>query len=246
MKEKVAIVTGSSRGIGKAIAVELAQEGFRVVINYSNNQLAAEEVLEEVKSTGSSGMIIGADVSVSESAQDLIDKTIKEYGQVDVLVNNAGINKDQLMMRMKDDAWNRVISTNLNSAFYCSRAALKHMVRKRYGRIINISSVVGLNGNAGQAHYAASKSGLLGLTFSIAREYGSRGITANAIAPGYIQSDMTGGFNTEQSSKLLSAIAVGRLGNPEDIAGVVAFLASPRAAYITAQCIRVDGGLSSL
>jgi len=150
------------------------------------------------------------------------------------------------MIRMQDNEWNKIINTNLNSAFYCSRAALKHMVRKRFGRIVNISSVVGLTGNAGQAHYAASKSGLLGLSFSIAREYGNRGITANVIAPGYIQSDMTEGLTSEQKSRILSAIAVGRIGTPEDIAGVVAFLASPQAAYITAQCIRVDGGLSNL
>ncbi len=243
---KVAVVTGSSRGIGRAIAVELARKGCRLVVNFSNNLSAAEEVLEEIKSLGSSGIIIGADVSVPESAQELIDRTIKEYGQIDVLVNNAGINHDQLMIRMQDNEWNKIINTNLNSAFYCSRAALKHMVRKRFGRIVNISSVVGLTGNAGQAHYAASKSGLLGLSFSIAREYGNRGITANVIAPGYIQSDMTEGLTSEQKSRILSAIAVGRIGTPEDIAGVVAFLASPQAAYITAQCIRVDGGLSNL
>lgn len=243
---KVAIVTGSSRGIGKAIAIELANRGYQVVINYSSNLALAQQVYDEIKSAGNTCMIIGADVSDPESAQGLIDQTVKEYGQLDVLVNNAGINRDQLMIRMQDDDWHQIINTNLNAAFYCSRGALRYMVRKRYGRIINISSVVGLTGNRGQAHYAASKSGLLGLTFSIAREYGNRGITANVIAPGYIQSDMTENMGTEQKSKLVASIPVGRIGTPEDIAGVVAFLASPEANYITAQCIRVDGGLSNL
>lgn len=255
MKEQVAVVTGSSRGIGRAIACELARQGFRIVVNYYQNQDAAQTafnqeqalaVLEEIKSAGGSGIIVGADVSDSEAAGHLIETTVKEFGQVDVLVNNVGINKDQLMLRISDDDWHNVINTNLNSAFYCSRSALKHMVRKRYGRIINISSVVGLIGNAGQAHYAASKSGLLGLAYSIAREYGSRGITANVIAPGYIQSDMTADLTPDQTAKILAGIAVRRLGTPEDIAGVVAFLASPPAAYISGQVIRVDGGMSSL
>jgi len=256
-KDQVAIVTGSSRGIGRAIALQLAREGYRVAVNYYSNKSApeeaveenrrqAEEVLREIENTGSIGIMIGADVSNSQSAAELVEKTVEEFGRVDVLVNNAGINKDQLMLRINDDDWDELINTNLSSAFYCSRAALRHMVRKRYGRIINISSVVGINGNVGQAHYAASKSGLLGLTFSIAREYGPRGITANVIAPGYIQSDMTKDFTPEQREKLLSAIALGRIGTPEDIAGAVAFLASPQASYITAQIIRVDGGLSSL
>ncbi|MBC7074739.1 MAG: 3-oxoacyl-[acyl-carrier-protein] reductase [Syntrophomonadaceae bacterium] len=256
-KDQVAIVTGSSRGIGRAIALQLAREGYRVAVNYYSNKSApeeaveenrrqAEEVLREIENTGSIGIMIGADVSNSQSAAELVEKTVEEFGRVDVLVNNAGINKDQLMLRINDDDWDELINTNLSSAFYCSRAALRYMVRKRYGRIINISSVVGINGNVGQAHYAASKSGLLGLTFSIAREYGPRGITANVIAPGYIQSDMTKDFTPEQREKLLSAIALGRIGTPEDIAGAVAFLASPQASYITAQIIRVDGGLSSL
>ncbi|MDD2509828.1 MAG: 3-oxoacyl-[acyl-carrier-protein] reductase [Syntrophomonas sp.] len=255
MNSKVALVTGSSRGIGRTIALKLAREGYRVAVNYYNNpqeaperikenQEQAQEVLQEIEAAGSSGIVLGADVSDPAMARELVEAVIKEYGQIDVLVNNAGINKDQLILRIKDEEWDKLINTNLSSAFYCCREALKQMVRKRYGRIINISSVVGLSGNAGQAHYAASKSGLLGLTFSIAREYGVRGITANVIAPGYIQSDMTAGFSPEQKEKMLSAIALGRLGTPEDIAGVVVFLASDAAAYLTAQVIKVDGGMS--
>lgn len=246
MKERTAIVTGSSRGIGKAIALELAREGYRVAVNYNTNREAALEVLGQIESAGGSGIIVGADVSTVKGAQKLVDETVTTFGQVDVLVNNAGVNKDQLMLRISDEDWQQVIDTNLSSAFYCSRAALKTMVRKRYGRIINISSVVGISGNAGQAHYAAAKSGLLGFTYSIAREYGRRGITANVIAPGYIKSDMTAAINEEQTAKIAEGIAVGRLGTPEDVAGVVVFLASDRAEYINAQVIRVDGGLASM
>ncbi len=246
MKERTAIVTGSSRGIGKAIALELAREGYRVAVNYNTNREAALEVLGQIESAGGSGIIVGADVSTVKGAQKLVDETVNTFGQVDVLVNNAGVNKDQLMLRISDEDWQQVIDTNLSSAFYCCRAALKTMVRKRYGRIINISSVVGISGNAGQAHYAAAKSGLLGFTYSIAREYGRRGITANVIAPGYIKSDMTAALNEEQTAKIAEGIAVGRLGTPEDVAGVVVFLASDRAEYINAQVIRVDGGLASM
>lgn len=244
MSKKVALVTGSSRGIGRAIALEFANQGYDLVINYKQNQAQAEEVLEQVKSAGAQGIIAQADVSDSKAAQELIDRSVKAFGHLDVLVNNAGINKDQLILRISDDEWAKVINTNLSAAFYCSRAALKTMIRKRYGRIINISSVVGLSGNAGQTHYSAAKSGLLGLSFSIAREYGSRGITANVVAPGYIKSDMTAELSPEQSAKIMTAIAAGRLGTPEDVAAVVAFLASPGADYINSQVIRVDGGMS--
>ncbi len=255
MNTKVALVTGSSRGIGRSIALRLAREGYRTVINYYSNpqeypeinkanQEQARQVLQEIEDAGGSGIIVGADVSNPLMAQELVEAASKEYGQIDVLVNNAGINKDQLILRINDEEWDKLINTNLSSAFYCCRAALRQMVRKRYGRIINISSVVGLSGNAGQAHYSASKAGLLGLTFSIAREYGARGITANVIAPGYILSDMTSTITPEQRERMLQTIPLGRLGTPEDIAGVVSFLASEAAAYITAQVIRVDGGLS--
>ncbi len=254
---QVALVTGSSRGIGKAIALFLARDGFQVIVNYYNspdqapdliktNEEQAAEVLKEIEFAGGTGIVIGADVSDPASAAQLIDESVKALGRIDVLVNNAGIIKDQLLVRISDDEWDNVIRTNLNSAFYCSRAALKHMVKKRYGRIINISSIVGLSGNTGQAHYAASKSGLLGLSKTIAKEYGSRGITCNVVAPGYIQSDMTAHLNAERTSRLLEGIALKRLGSPDDIAGVVAFLASARAAYISGQIIPVDGFMSSM
>ncbi len=246
MNEQVAIVTGSSRGIGKAIALKLARDGFNVVVNYRQNQEQADNVLREIQAAGGQGIVVGADVSKSEDAKRLIDEAVHAFGRVDVLVNNAGINKDQLMLRISDDEWHQLIHTNLDSAFYCSRAVLRPMMKNRYGRIINISSVVGMSGNAGQAHYAAAKSGLLGFTFSLAQEYGNRGITANVVAPGFIESDMTSALTPEQSAKYKASIAVGRLGTPEDVAAVVAFLASPQAGYISGQVIKVDGGTSSL
>lgn len=244
MQEGVAIVTGSGRGIGRAIALELAKEGYRVAVNDLRAEGPAEEVLAQIEAAGGVGMLIAADISDSRAAADMVEQTVKAWGRVDVLVNNAGINRDQLLIRISDEEWDQLIRTNLNGAFYCSRAAIKHMMRKRYGRIIHISSVVGISGNAGQAHYAAAKSGLLGFSRSIAREYGNRNITSNVIAPGYIESDMTAVINPEQREKLQAGIALSRLGTPADIAGVAAFLASPRAAYVTGQVIQVDGGLA--
>ncbi|MEA4923852.1 MAG: 3-oxoacyl-[acyl-carrier-protein] reductase [Syntrophomonadaceae bacterium] len=250
MSQPAALVTGSSRGIGRAIAIKLAQDGFQVAINYYNqgdaarNREQAEEVLSAIAGQGGTGIILGADVSTPEGAAGLVEKTITGLGRLDVLVNNAGINKDQLLIRMTDAQWHDVINTNLSSAFYCSKAALKYMMKKKQGRIINISSVVGMAGNAGQAHYAASKAGLLGFTYSVAKEYGPRGITANAVAPGYIESDMTSNLPPEVGARMVEQIPAGRLGKPEDIAAVVAFLASPAAAYINGQVIRVDGGMS--
>lgn len=246
MNERVAVISGSSRGIGKAIALELAREGYQVVINYHKGKQGAEDVLEKIQAEGGTGIIVGADVGSSAGAQRLIDAATDSFGKIDVLVNNAGVNKDQLMLKIGDEEWQQIIDSNLGSAFYCSRSALKSMVRKRYGRIINISSVVGLGGNAGQAHYAAAKSGLLGFTCSLAKEYGRRGITANLIAPGYIQTDMTAALNEGQRDRIAEGIALGRLGTPADVAGVVAFLASSRADYINGAVIRVDGGLSSI
>lgn len=257
MNSKVALITGSSRGIGKAIAKMLAEDGYGIMVNYYSNpqespdienanRLEAEAVAEEIKTAGGNAAAFGADVSDSSSAQLLVDETVKVFGRIDVLVNNAGINKDQLLIRISDEEWQRLIQTNLSSAFYCSRAAMKYMIKQRYGRIVNISSVVGVGGNAGQVHYAASKSGLLGFTYSLAKEYGRRGITANVIAPGYIMSDMTAQLSPEQSAHIADGITLGRLGTPEDVAGVVAFLVSSRADYITGQLIRVDGGMSGL
>lgn len=245
MNKPVAVVTGSSRGIGRAIAVRLGLEGYRVTVNYLKNKNQAEEVVKHIISCGGDAMAVEADVSVSSGAEKLIAATIDVFGQIDVLVNNAGINKDQLLLRITDDEWEQVVNTNLGAAFYCSRAVLKHMVRKKNGRIINISSVVGINGNAGQAHYAAAKSGLLGFTFTIAQEYGRRGITANVIAPGYIETDMTSGLSDEQTLRLKEKISAGRIGTTEEVASVAAFLASPQAAYINGQVLRVDGGMTS-
>jgi len=250
MSKPVALVTGGSRGIGRAIAICLAQNGFQVAVNYYNkhdedqNRRDAEQVLAQIESLGGSGIVLGADVASPDDAAELVAGTIGGLGGIDVLVNNAGINRDQLLIRISESQWHDVINTNLSSAFYCSKAAIKYMMKKRFGRIINISSVVGIAGNAGQAHYAASKAGLLGFTFSLAREYGPRGITANAVAPGYIKSDMTKGLPDEVTARMIEQIPVGRLGDPEDIAAVVAFLASPAGAYINGQVIRVDGGMS--
>lgn len=244
MQEGVAIVTGSGRGIGRAIALELAREGYRVAINDLRADGPAREVLSQIEAAGGTGMVVGADITDPRSVQEMIEQVVEKMGRIDVLVNNAGINKDQLLIRISDEEWEQLIRTNLSGAFYCSRAAIKYMMRKRYGRIIHISSVVGIAGNAGQAHYAAAKSGLLGFSRSIAREYGNRNITSNVIAPGYIASEMTAALNNEQKEKILNGVALARLGTPEDIAGVTAFLASPRAAYITGQVIQVDGGMS--
>jgi len=250
MSQPVALVTGSSRGIGKAIVSQLARDGFKVAVNYydkvdgEQNRAEAQAVLDAIIAAGGTGIILGADVSTSAGANNLVESTIKQLGSLEVLVNNAGINRDQLLIRITDEQWHELIDTNLSSAFYCSKAAVKFMMKKRYGRIINISSVVGMAGNAGQAHYSASKAGLLGFTFSVAKEYGPRGITANAVAPGYIESDMTKNLPPETSSKMAEQIPVGRLGKPEDVSALVAFLASPAAAYINGQVIRVDGGMS--
>jgi len=249
MIKSVALVTGSSRGIGRAIAIELAKN-FKIAVNYydkidaDTNRAQAQEVLDLIRQAGGDGVILGADVSDPASAAQLIEATIANLGGIDVLVNNAGINRDQLMVRMTDAQWHDVIDTNLSAAFYCSRAALKYMMKKKQGRIINISSVVGMAGNAGQAHYAASKAGLLGFTYSVAKEYGPRGITANAVAPGYIVSDMTNKLPADATARMTEQIPLGRLGTPEDVAALVAFLASPAAAYINGQVIRIDGGMS--
>ncbi|MGE5396479.1 MAG: 3-oxoacyl-[acyl-carrier-protein] reductase [Chitinophagales bacterium] len=240
MNNGTAIVTGSSRGIGKAIALKLAANGFNVVVNYRQNQQQAEEVLAEIEAMGAKGIIVGADVSNPEDAKLLVDKAVSSFGGVQVLVNNAGISKDQLLVRISDDDWDHMLKTNLYSAFYCTRAVLKSMMKNRYGRIINISSVVGLSGNPGQAHYAAAKAGLIGFTGSVAREYGARGITANVVAPGYIETDMTAGL-ANTNGGLVERVAVGRAGIPEDVAAMVAFLASFEAGYISGQVMRVDG-----
>lgn len=228
------------------MAIELAKDGHRIVVNYRENAAAAQGVLEEVTRLGGEVIALQADVSNAEEAAQLVEASVKAMGRLDILVNNAGISHDQLLIRLSQQDWERMLRTNLSSAFYCCQAAVKPMMKQRFGRIINVSSVVGIAGNVGQSHYAASKAGLIGLTRSIASEYGERGITANIIAPGYIETDMTRGMGSNQQQKILDGIALGRLGSPADVAGVVAFLVSPRADYITGQVIRVDGGMSSL
>ena len=242
-ERQVVIVTGASRGIGRAIAVRFGQEGAAVFVNYKGNEEAARETADAVNAAGGTATLVQGDVSQRDDAERVIETAIQQHGKIDVLVNNAGITRDQLLMRMTDDDWDAVLDTNLKGAFYTTRAALRPMLRKRTGRIINLSSVVGLAGNAGQGNYAAAKAGIIGFTKSIAREVASRNITVNAVAPGYITTDMTDAIPENMKGKLLEQIPLGRLGAPEDVAGVVAFLASPAAAYMTGNVLRVDGGM---
>ncbi len=239
---KVAIVTGSTRGIGRAIAEELARQGARVVISGRNAELA-NTVAEAIRQNGGEAIAIPADVSQMSDAQKLIQETVKHWERVDILVNNAGITRDNLLLRMSEEEWDTVLQVNLKGAFNCTKSVTRQMMKQRYGRIINITSVVGLMGNAGQANYAASKAGLIGFTKSVARELASRNITCNAVAPGYIQTDMTDALDDAVKEALQQQIPLGRLGEPQDVARVVAFLCSDAAAYITGQVINVDGGM---
>ena len=240
---KVALVTGGSRGIGRAIAVALARKGAKVAINFAGNKKAAEETKALVEQAGSEAILLKADVSDKDADAALIDTVIKTYGKIDILVNNAGITRDSLMLRMKEDDFDAVIDTNLRSVFYLTKAAAKSMMKKRTGRIINMSSVVGLTGNAGQVNYAAAKAGVLGITKSAAKELASRGITVNAVAPGFIETDMTDVLSDTVKESLLHEIPLKRMGEPKDVANAVLFLASDQSAYITGQVIHVDGGL---
>ncbi|MBM3188010.1 MAG: 3-oxoacyl-[acyl-carrier-protein] reductase [Chloroflexi bacterium] len=244
MQGRVAIVTGSSRGIGRAIALELARRGCRVVVNYRSNAAQADEVVEQARATGGEAMAVQADVSLLAEAQQLVEATLAAYGTVDILVNNAGIARDTLLMRMSEEDWDAVLATNLKGAFNCAKAVQRTMLRKRAGRIINIGSVVGISGNVGQANYAAAKAGLIGLTKALAREFGSRGITVNLVAPGFIETDMTAGLSEQLITAAKERIPLERLGQPEDVAAAVAFFASDAAAYITGQVLCVDGGMA--
>jgi 3-oxoacyl-[acyl-carrier protein] reductase len=241
---KVAIVTGSGRGIGKAIAMKLAENGATLVINDVGDSAPAEQTVSEIKNLNRQAMAIMADVSSSTDVSKMMETAIAAYGKVDILVNNAGITRDQLTMKMTDEEWDKVLAIDLKSVFLCTRAVLRPMLKQRSGRIISMSSVVGIIGNAGQANYAAAKAGIIGFTKTIAKEVASRGITVNAVAPGFIDTPMTQVLPEERKQALMNNIPLGYLGTPRDIAETVAFLASEEARYITGQVISVDGGIS--
>ncbi|MCM3587152.1 3-oxoacyl-[acyl-carrier-protein] reductase [Mesobacillus maritimus] len=243
LEGKVALVTGASRGIGREIALELAREGANVAINYAGSEAKAAEVAAEIKEMGREAIAIQADVSSSESVESMVKQTIEAFGRLDILVNNAGITKDNLLMRMKEADWDDVINTNLKGVFLCTKAVTRQMMKQRSGRIINISSIVGVSGNAGQANYVAAKSGVIGLTKTTAKELASRGITVNAVAPGFITTDMTDQLTEETKSEMLKQIPLARLGEPIDIAKTVLFLASEDSRYMTGQTLHVDGGM---
>ena len=241
----LALVTGSSRGIGKAIALELAKNNFDVAINFNRNSESAEKLCDEIKNFGVKSDFFQADVSDPEQVKNLFKAIKEKFGEpVKILVNNAGVTRDNLLLRMKNEEWNTVINTNLNSTFYCTHEAIRDMARAKFGRIINIASIVGLIGNPGQANYAASKAGIIGFTKSIAREYAAHGITVNAIAPGFIDTDMTEILKPEVKDSILKSIPIGKMGNPEDVAKAVLFFASEENSYITGQVLAVDGGMT--
>ncbi len=243
LNNKVALVTGASRGIGKEIALELARKGANVGISYVSNPEKANEVIEEISSYGVKAVAVKANVSKEEEVLEMIKTIEEELGTIDILVNNAGVTKDNLIIRMKEDDWDEVMNVNLKGTFLCTKAVSRAMMKKKYGKIINISSVVGVMGNAGQGNYSASKAGVIGFTKSMAKELASRGIRVNAIAPGFIQTDMTDVLKDEVKTAMLNAIPLNCFGNPKDIANLVVFLASDNSDYITGQVINVDGGM---
>lgn len=243
---RVAVVTGASRGIGRAIALELAKCGASIAINYNNSPEAAEDVANQIKADNGQAIIVQADVSNFNQAKNLIKTTIKQLGGLDILVNNAGITRDMVIMLMSEDDWDTVIATNLKGTFNCSKIAVRHMMRKRVGRVINITSVAGQLGNAGQSNYSASKAGQIGFTKALARELAPRNITVNAIAAGYIDTEIWEGVPEEAQENALSIIPLGRKGSPEEIAYAVTFLASDQASYITGQILGVDGGMAMM
>ncbi|MEV2286051.1 3-oxoacyl-[acyl-carrier-protein] reductase [Paenibacillus larvae] len=240
---KVALVTGASRGIGRAIALCLAEAGADVAVNYAGNEQAAAEVVQQIEAMGRKAAMMRADVSKAQEADQLVKDTLEQLGKLDILVNNAGITRDNLIMRMKEEEFDTVIATNLKGVFNCVKAATRPMMKQRSGRIINISSVVGVLGNPGQANYVAAKAGVIGLTKAAARELASRGITVNAVAPGFIETDMTDQLPKDVKAKMLEDIPLAKLGQPEDVAKTVLFLASADSSYMTGQTLHVDGGM---
>ncbi|MGD6775405.1 MULTISPECIES: 3-oxoacyl-[acyl-carrier-protein] reductase [Bacillaceae] len=243
LKGKTAVVTGASRGIGRAVALELAEQGANVVVNYSGSEAKAHEVVEAIKEMGSEAIAVRCNVGNMEDVQAMMKEALTQFGTIDILVNNAGITRDNLLMRMKEDEWDDVININLKGVFNSTKAVTRQMMKQRSGRIINIASIVGVMGNAGQANYVAAKAGVIGLTKSTARELASRHITVNAIAPGFITTDMTDKLTEEVKAEMLKQIPLARFGEAKDIASVVSFLASEKSAYITGQTLHVDGGM---
>jgi 3-oxoacyl-[acyl-carrier protein] reductase len=242
-REQVALVTGGSRGIGRAAAARFAQAGARVAITYRSRKPEAEALVEEISKSGGEAMALQADFAESTAPALAVEAVVKRWGRLDILVNNAGLTRDTLVMRMSEADWDIVLQTNLRAAFLCSKAALKPMLKQRYGRIVNVSSLAGVAGNAGQANYSASKAGLIGLTKSLAKEVGSRNITVNAVAPGFIATELTSGLPAELLERARQAAAIQRIGTPDDVAPAIVFLASPDASYITGQVLGIDGGL---
>ena len=243
LQGKKALVTGASRGIGREVALELARQGADVAVNYAGSEAKAHEVVREIQALGRESFAIQCDVADSESVTAMFKEVVGQFGRIDILVNNAGIKKDNLLMRMKEDEWDSVIATNLKGVFLCTKAVTRQMMKQRSGRIINMASIVGVIGNAGQANYVAAKAGVIGLTKSTAKELASRGITVNAIAPGFISTDMTDKLTEDMQKEMLAQIPLARFGSPEDIAGVAAFLASDASGYMTGQTLHIDGGM---
>lgn len=241
---KTALVTGASKGIGKAISLSLAELGIKVAVNYNSSEAQAEEVAKEIQDAGGESLVVQADVSNLEQVTAMVDKVNDAWGQVDILVNNAGIISDGLLMRMSDEAWHRVIGVNLNGTFHCSRAVLRTMVRQRWGRIINIGSVVGIRGNMGQTNYSASKAAILGFSKSLAKEVATRNITVNVVTPGYISTETVADLTKVQKDRIMTWIPQGHFGEPEDVANMVAYLVTEKASYVTGQVISVDGGMA--
>jgi 3-oxoacyl-[acyl-carrier protein] reductase len=241
---KVAVVTGSSRGIGRAIALRLAESGARVVVNYHGSEAAAREVVEQIEALGSQAIACQADVSQVAEAEALMGAAKDAFGRIDILVNNAGTTRDTLLMRMTEEDWDLVVDTNLKGTFNCIKAVSRQMMRQRYGRIVNITSVAGISGNAGQANYASAKAGIIGLTKTVAKELGSRGITCNAVAPGFVPTDLTASLPQDLIDQAIERTPLGRIGSVDDMAEATAFLASDKASFITGQVLAVDGGLA--